>query len=163
MIGAIRLTEETLRRTYRASFIVFLAALLVSLGYRSAFVSLGLLAGWALAILVLLSWQFIVKNAFGPQAPGPRGNSPEAAAPAGENSPESAPQAANPGNRKALAVGLGLAKLPILGAVVYALIGRGLVSAEAFAIGFVIPQLTIALLAVGRKEDLGRVAAPRRG
>jgi hypothetical protein len=64
---------------------------------------------------------------------------------------------------------MGLLKLPVLGAIVYFLIGRDLVSAPAFAAGFVIPQVAIALLAVGglsastlpRTTEEAEHAAPR--
>lgn len=158
MMGAIRLEESTVRRAHRAGVVLFLTALLISLGMRSAHVSLGLFAGYALATLVLLSWQFIVKHALAPRAreisPGAPGENPQ---------PDARPGAPSP-RLRALAVGLGLAKLPILGAIVYVLVGRQAVSPEGFAVGFIIPQLAVALLAIGRagaiKEE--RRAAPRR-
>jgi hypothetical protein len=123
----------TLRKAYSASASIYLAALLVSLGFYSLRVSLGLTAGTALSLGILASWQFIVANAFDPASP-----------------------------KKHVALALGLAKLPIIGFVVWALIGRDLVSAPAFAVGFIIPQIAIALLAVGRKSGKDAVhAAPR--
>jgi hypothetical protein len=153
MNGGARIGEATLRRTYRASVLVFATALLVSLGMRSAFVSLGVAAGYAIAILILLSWQFIVRHAL---AGPPRGESP---ARPGESSAAAQSAGPQPAGRKGLAIGLGLAKFPILLAVTCVLIGRGLVSPEAFVAGFLIPQLTLVLLAVGRLGT-GRKAAP---
>jgi hypothetical protein len=152
---AAMFTEGTLRRTYRASALVFLGALLLSLGAMSARLSLGIAAGYAVAVLVLLSWQFIVKNALAPsgEVPSPDGRG-------GEISPAAGPR---PAPQRGLAVGLGLAKLPILGAVVYALIGRGLVSPEGFAAGFVIPQVTLALMAVGRLGAAGNAKVAQGG
>jgi hypothetical protein len=145
--------REVLHRTYRASALVFLAALLVSLGARSAWISGGIAAGYGLGIAVLLSWQFIVRHALG------GGLSPR---PGGEISAAAARAAAPAAPRRGLAIGLGVAKIPVLLALIYLLIGRGWVSPLGFAAGFVIPQVTIALLAVGRVTG-GRRAAARAG
>jgi hypothetical protein len=120
-VGGISLTKA-----YGASIAIGLAALLVSLGFRSAAITLGLLAGTALALGILASLEFIVSRAMNPKAP-----------------------------RRGLAIALGLVKLPVAAAIVWALVGRDLVSGPAFALGFMVPQVAIALLAVG-----GRAAVP---
>jgi hypothetical protein len=132
-----------LRKAYRASALIYLAALLVSLGARSAHLSLGITAGFGIAVLVFASWQLIVGQAIRPRRadfPAARADSPA----------EEAPPPARAGRRRALAIGLGLAKLPILLAAVYLLIGRELVSPLGFLGGFLIPQVALALLALGR-------------
>ncbi len=130
-----RVGEIPLRRAYGASVAIFLAALLVSLGFDSLRVSLGLTAGTGLALAILGSWQLLVSKAFDPKAP-----------------------------RRALAVWVGLLKLPVLGGIVYVLIGRDLVSAPAFAGGFGIPQVAILVLVIGNhlgKPNGAAHAAPR--
>lgn len=145
VMGAdLRLFEHprgvALGRAYRAVAAVFLAALLVSLGFYSLRISLGLASGCALGLGILASWQLIVSRAFTPSAP-----------------------------RRGLALLVGFLKLPLIGAIVYALVGRDLVSPAAFAAGFAIPQVSILLLAVGgfgaartdRNPERAIHAAPR--
>ncbi|HVY62969.1 MAG TPA: hypothetical protein VHF22_15030 [Planctomycetota bacterium] len=118
---AVPLRGIALARAYRATLAIYLSGLLVSLRFDSLKVSLGLTAGTALATAVLASWQFVVSRAFGPGRQGGKG----------------------------WAVALGLVKFPVVCGILYLLISRGLVSPEAFAVGFLFPLLAIALLAVG--------------
>lgn len=139
MSGGRRNEADILARTYRASVLVFLAALLVSLGARSAFLSLGIAAGFGLALALLASWQLMVGQLLGAKVPGA----------GAEKTPVAGAGALQTQRRRGLAVGLALAKLPILLAVIYVLVGRELVSPLGLLGGFAIPQVTLALLALG--------------
>lgn len=112
----------TLARAYRAATAIFLAALLVSLGFDSIKVSLGVAAGFALGLSVLWSWQVVVLKALDPAAP-----------------------------RRFVAAALALLKLPVLGAVVWLLFTHELVQPGAFAVGLAIPQVAVALLTIGAR------------
>lgn len=118
-------------RTYRGSFAVLLAALAVSLQWVSLPISFGVVAGYLLGAGVLLFWQKVVGAAFRPERPRP-----------------------------ALAGVLLLVKLPVMGALVWFLLSRGLVHPWSFAFGCAIPQLTMMLLAFGR---VGRREGSKRG
>ncbi len=119
-----------IHKILRMSGLLFLVALLISLGFRSLRISLGLAAGTALATLVILYWRWLVRRAFSPGAQR-RG--------------------------KGFLAFTALVKLPAVGAAIWALVTYDLVSIAAFAIGFTIPQLATALLALG-----ARLAAPSR-
>lgn len=118
----------SLSRAYSASLLVFLCAALVSLRFDSAKVTLGLAAGTALALGLLASWHLVVTRMFNPGA-----------------------------QRKGLAAAVAIVKLPVVAGIVYVLIGRELVSAQAFAAGFLVPQIAIGLLAVGARLEKQRM------
>jgi len=122
-------SASLIRRVYRNALLLYLVALLVSLGMVSARISLGLTAGTALGVGIIASWQWAVARAFAPAKRSRMG----------------------PGV-------LMLLKLPIVGAAIYFLLTRDLVSPGAFAVGFLIPQASIALLALGQ-----RMVAPGTG
>ena len=117
----------SLSKVYEASFAIFLAALLVSLRWESLQVSLGLAVGTGLALAVLASWQVAIRRAF-----------------AGTGS-----SAAEVKRAKVPVVALALLKLPVMGAVVYLMVGRGWVSPIAFAAGVAIPQIAVTVMAIG--------------
>jgi hypothetical protein len=125
--------REWLGRAVRASGAIYLGVLLVALGTRSVEPSLGITLGYALAVGLIASWSFIVRAVF----------TPEAARDAGA------------AKRRTLAIALAIVKLPLLGAVVYAVVARGMVSASGFAGGFAIPQLTLVLFAIGSLATQG--------
>lgn len=107
-------------RVHRASLAIFLVCLLLSLQWGSWKVAFGVVTGWALATALLVFWQAIVRVAFGQEQPRP------------------------------FLVGVSLlVKLPVVGAFVWFLISRHLVSPAAFALGFALPQVAVAVLAVG--------------
>lgn len=114
--------SSTLTRVYRNILLLYLVALLVSLGFVSARISIGLTAGTALGVAILASWQWTVARSFGPGKGSRFG----------------------PG-------ALMLVKLPLVGAAIYFLLARDLVSPGAFALGFLIPQASIGLLALGQR------------
>jgi hypothetical protein len=117
----------SLNKAYEASLAIFLAALLVSLRWESLAVSLGLASGTALAMGLIRSWQLLVERALDPARDRASGA------------------------RLGKAVLFGLLKLPALGAIVYVLVGREWVDPIAFAAGVAIPQLALALLALGAR------------
>jgi hypothetical protein len=117
-------------RVYRTASLFFLIALLLSLGTLDARLIVGMGAGFALAMGVLWSWQWIVRRGLRPQASG-----------------------APPSGRWIL--GVGLVKLPVVGVLILALIGTGLVHAGWFALGFAIPQVAAVAVLAGRR--LGRL------
>ena len=84
-----------LEKAYGASVMIGAAVLLVSLRFDSFAISAGVVTGTALAMAVLASWQWIARRALTPDSPS-----------------------------RNLALALGMLKLPLLGAVVYVLVGR---------------------------------------
>lgn len=110
-----------IERVFRASAAIFLAALLVSLRFDSLAVSAGVAAGTAITLAILWSWRFMVARAFDPRSPN-----------------------------RALALAVGFAKLPVIGAAVYFLVTRQLVSAPALVAGMLVPQVAVALVALGK-------------
>ncbi|MHC4390376.1 MAG: hypothetical protein ACYS22_03555 [Planctomycetota bacterium] len=122
----MKFDQPFLSKVYRVSFAFILVALLLSLQMGNLRVSGGLAAGYALAAFVLFFWQAVIGLAMNPDKPRP-----------------------------ALAGVALLVKMPLLAAAVWVLMSKGWVNPAALAIGFLIPQLTMAVLALGR-----RVMAP---
>jgi len=111
-----------LSKAYEASLAIYLAALLVSLGWDSFPVTLGLTIGTALAVGLLATWEFMVRRAFDPAQPS-----------------------------KLPLVTFGLLKLPFAGLVVYLVVGRGWANPLAFAAGLAVPQVALVVMAIGAR------------
>lgn len=115
---------HAMRRVYRNACLLYLVALLLVLGTLDLRWILGVTAGWLLALGVLRGWQW--------------------ALPVGL-------RVAAGGRGSAVAL-FGLLKLPLVGLLIYGLVGTGWVHAGAFALGFALPQLAGVAVLVGARR-----------
>ncbi|GIW71957.1 MAG: hypothetical protein KatS3mg102_1499 [Planctomycetota bacterium] len=132
-------SPEAVDRAMGRAVLLWLVALLLLLGTLDLGAILGLSAGFGLALALLAGWRYLVPRALRPPAgPGERGPRP------------------------ALLLVLVLLKLPLAALAALVLLGSGLFAPGWFAAGLALPQLALALMALGRRLERagGRAAVP---
>ncbi|MBI3268997.1 MAG: hypothetical protein HYZ53_08240 [Planctomycetes bacterium] len=118
------LDRRFFRRVYRASFLLFCLALLVSLGKMSWRISGGLALGFGLSLGTFAYWEWVIRVGFSP-APGQKAKGPVLASI--------------------------LLKLPVLVLVLYFAVSRAWVEPVSLAIGILLVHLVVFLKVLGRR------------